>query len=138
MIAKFLVIAIFFGGVSLASHFESSRRSCLPSSETESFLLEKIRAALRHPNLKGSFASSGLAPSDQSRIQVVRVDSLCQTAALTINRDLHVPDTTSRSIHLFSVGKTFRAVDPTSRIGEFTMGWVLDSSLTRIEERLAM
>lgn len=138
MIAKSLVAAICLWGVSVTLTPDLTRGACLPTSEMESFLLEKTRGALRHPNLRGSFESSGLTAEDQMKIQVVRVDSICRAAVLTVNRDLRVPDTTSRSLHLFSVGKTYRAIDPSSELGEFMMGWVLDSSLTKVEGRLAM
>lgn len=109
--------------------------ACNDSDLVQQVMLRKARFSLTLPEMTQFFAGSGLGDGDQDRIELVHSDSLCRKAVLAINRDLQTPDSTVRHVDLLQVGKTYWASDRNEVRGEFTVLFVLDSTLTRVLKR---
>jgi hypothetical protein len=80
-------------------------------------------------------ASLGVPSVSPSSIVPVQEESLCATAAATMNRDRRPPLEVARRVYLLKVGSVFWAEDPTRMAGEYISGLVLDSTLKVIVGR---
>lgn len=119
----------------LPSSTVTRRVACGPVDERMRGLVAETRALVSKPTLRTLREALKIPMLDSSLVRPVQIDSLCQLAVRTINRERRVPDTTSRTVHLVSIGSVYWADDPTLRAGEYTLSFVLDSTLTTVLSR---
>ncbi|MES2305108.1 MAG: hypothetical protein V4558_06360 [Gemmatimonadota bacterium] len=124
-----------------------------PHLREASFSQGCITGADESANMLGFFraiASSDLAENAHQRliykiskverrqVKLVATNSVCAKAAVTINRDRGVPDSTSRSVILIKIDTIYIASDPAERAGEYgvsyRMNFRCDSILARFVE----
>lgn len=118
-------------------------RACHSDDQFMAWAIQHQRIGLswysRHDTASRSFwARAGLSAGDTTEIRPVTDDSLCARAGVTVNRDRGLPDSTTRHIYLITEGRFFLALDPALAGGEFHTGYLLDSTLSKVLERLAM
>ncbi len=78
-----------------------------------------------------------LPATDSTNVQLVTTDALCSAAAVLINRDIGVADSVSRLVYLIRVDTQYVAEDTTLHVGEYRTGYIMNSTLTVIRERMS-
>jgi hypothetical protein len=111
---------------------------CAPNDQHAGWLLRHERFNLANGYSPEQFARVGLKSADTAAITLVRNDSLCNIAAITMSRDINAPDSTGRTIYMVVEGRFYIAIDRKLGGGEFNTGYLLDSTLTRVLVRYAM
>lgn len=117
---------------------EHNASECQANDAYMRWILNHQRYNLQHNLSPGHWQTVGLTRADTNLIQPVKNDSLCNIAGVTINRDMHEPDSTVRAIYLVTEGRYYIAIDHKLMGGEFVTAFFLDSTLTKVITRFAM
>jgi hypothetical protein len=143
MMIKLLALGFVGMFAALSAEVQSSAvvrdpPACHSNDDFMTWLMGHQRRNPKFYSSSAYWSRVGFTRADTNRIQPVQDDSLCRLAALTINRDMHKPDSTSRHIYMLTEGSYYLALDPALLGGEFHTGYLLDSTLTKVVERLAL
>lgn len=94
-------------------------------------LLGHLEALVSNPERERFRQQIGVPTMPAVEIRAVSSDSMCNRAGALMNRERHLPDSTSHRVRLVRLRSRFWAEDD-DHAGEWIQGLILDSAMTKV------